>query len=177
MTPWTATDVAPVSPLVISAEIVADGASSIRVIRPWTSAWSTAATVPRGALRVVPTGRPRRSSRDVTLSGSTRMTMSTGSASSNWTRPMGCGVRALRTSPPIWAAVEPTPMALVASTRTWISGEALTRSLDRFVRPGSSSSAARTASDVSATTSASSALMMRLRLLELKPPCWPTVTS
>ena len=38
MTPWTATDVAPVSPLVISAEIVADGASSIRVIRPCTSA-------------------------------------------------------------------------------------------------------------------------------------------
>ena len=33
MTPWTATDVAPVSSLVISAVIVADGASSIRVIR------------------------------------------------------------------------------------------------------------------------------------------------
>ena len=113
----------------------------------------------------------------VTLSGSTRTTMSTGSASSNWTRPMGCGVSALRTSPPTWAAVDPTPMALFGSTLTWTSGEALTRSLDRFARPDSASSAARTASDVWATTSASSALMMTLRLLELKPPCWPTVTS
>jgi hypothetical protein len=40
MTPWTATDAAPVSPLVISALIVAEGDSSIRVIRLWTSAWS-----------------------------------------------------------------------------------------------------------------------------------------
>ena len=80
ITPWTATDAAPVSPLVISALIVAEGDSSIRVIRLWTSAWVTSAIAASGTRTVVPTGSALRASTDVSAAASSRNTRSTGSA-------------------------------------------------------------------------------------------------
>ena len=124
----------------------------MRVIRLWTSACSTAAIVASGTLTAVPTGRARSASIESMLAGSRRTTRAIGWSSPSWTRPIVWGVMALRTSPPTWAAVSPTPRALLGSTRTWTSGRASTRSLTWFARPGSRSSAARTASAVSATT-------------------------
>src|SRR6476646_3649167 len=176
LTPWTATDVAPVSPLVISAVIVAEGDSSIRVIRLWTSACSTVAMAASGTLTVMPTGSAFSASTEVRLAASSRNTRSTGSAPPSWIRPTVVGVSAVRISAPTWAVVNPTPMALFGSTRTWTSGAAVTRSLVTFLSPAWVASADSTACAVWATTASSSALTTTLRALLDPPPCTPAVT-
>ena len=57
------------SPLVISAVIVAEGDSSIRVIRLWTSACSTVAIAASGTLTAVPTGSAFSASTEVETAG------------------------------------------------------------------------------------------------------------
>ena len=66
---WTLFDTAPVSLLVISAEIDEDGAWSMRVMLPWTSACSTVAICDSGTFATVPTGSAARASTDVTALG------------------------------------------------------------------------------------------------------------
>ena len=148
----------------------------MRVIRLWTSDLIDIGDVVERLLAVVPTGIAFSASTEVRLAGSRRTTRSTGSASSSRTRPMVCGVNALRTSLPIWAAVEPTRIARFGSTRTWISGAALARSLTTLARPASCSRPRGRVGGLG-DDGRVLALTTTVSLFALAPPCWPTVTS
>ena len=122
---WTPLETAPVSSLVISAVIVAAGDWSIRVMLPWTSACSTSAIVPSATLVGRPHGQLAERSTEFRPAGSSRTTRAIGSAVGEVrTRSRSSPTSAVRTSPPTWAAVSPTPIALFGSTVTWISGVA-----------------------------------------------------
>ena len=166
---WTDCDTAPVSSLVISPLIVAAGASSTRVMLPWTSACTTVATSASGTVRTVPTGRASRSSTEVVASGSIWTTRAMGLPGSNVTVVAVVATSAERTSAATWAAVNPTEMALFGSTMIWISGVALTRSLLRLMTPGVSSRAARTATEASSTSTGSGPLTTTVSPFDVKP--------
>jgi hypothetical protein len=105
----------------------------------------------------------------VVASGSILTMTSTGSVGSIDTVVAVDAVMALRTSAPIWAAVDPTVIALFGSTVTWISSVSVTRSLRRFARSVRSDRALTTASVATCTWAGSSPLTITLRLLEVKP--------
>ena len=87
------------------------------------------------------------------------------------------GTSAARTSAPIWAAVEPTLIALFGSTVTITVGVALTRSLLRLTRSVLSDRASRTVAVAASTSFESSPDTTTLRLLEVKPADSDTFTS
>ena len=177
MAAWTAIDVAPVSPLVITALIVADGASLIRVMRLWTSASSTSAIADSGTLTAEPTGSARSASTESRASASIRKTRLTGSASPTWMRPTVVGVS---TAPDLGADLGRGEAHADRPVRIDPDLD-LRRGLDEVARDvretRTSARAASTACAVSATTSASSALTITLRPFVDAPPCMPTVTS
>jgi hypothetical protein len=65
-------DTAPVSLLVMSAVIDADGAWSMRVMLPWVATEATSATELSATLAPVPTGSALSASIEVTRAGSSR---------------------------------------------------------------------------------------------------------
>ena len=159
--PRTAADVAPVSPLVISAVIVADGLASIRVMRPWTSAWldgrdraragpAWSADRQRAELldRVQRLGIEPNDERDRRFVAQRDPTD-------------GRGRERAPDCVPTWAAVMPIASAFVRVHADLDLRRGLRRGRSsRFVRLGSPASARRTASVVDSTTAASSAVTM-----------------
>ena len=112
---WTSRETAPVSSLAISAETVAAGAWSTRVMLPWAATSSTAAIVPSGTVTAVPTGSSRSVSTLVTCRGVDLDEERDGVrlAASSWTVVASWPTSAVRTSPGDLRRGEPGPDRLV----------------------------------------------------------------
>ena len=113
----------------------------------------------------------------ITFGSARTMTVTGWAASSMVTVPASVEASRARSCWPTCAAVVPAASAFCGSTRTWISGVALTRSLLRLARSVRSLIAARTLVVALSTFAPSAPLTMTLRLFEVKPALWATAMS